>query len=69
MCPRCRKSHSNEITFYLKPQNIRLVAHCCKVCGFIFAEDEVMLKAIRKHLKWVTQTNARDTLDICPPKS
>ena len=54
MCPRCHKSSSNEITFYIKPQNVRLTANCCKVCGFIFADDKEMLKVLRRHLKWVS---------------
>lgn len=63
MCPRCGKSHSNQLTFNIKPQKFHFVAYCCKVCGYLWSTDEEQLRAVRKHLKWMTDTRARDTLD------
>lgn len=57
-CQRCKKEHTNDITFSFKfgKEKVRVEAIICKVCGFIGnVEDKQMLEALRKNLKWVTQ--------------
>lgn len=56
-CPRCKKTRSRELKFYFKKERVELVAQICQVCDFLYAEDEALLKAARKHLKWLGLQN------------
>lgn len=54
-CPRCKKEHSHLLKFYFSKEKVHLIAQVCDVCDYIYAEDEELLKAARKHLKSLTK--------------
>lgn len=58
-CPRCEKEHSYALAFKIKDprtnKNVRLDARVCKVCEYIWADDEQLLKTARAHLKELTK--------------
>lgn len=60
-CPRCGKENSYEMTFYFEHKRVKLVARVCRVCEYLYAEDEDLLRAARQHLrelvKWTKQSN------------
>lgn len=54
-CRRCKQDNSNQISFYFQEKRVRLEATVCRVCGFVHADDEELLKAARKHLALLCQ--------------
>lgn len=59
MCPRCKKSSSYSLTFKFKvgKENVFLDARVCKVCEYLWADDEELLKTARHHLKALGRLN------------
>lgn len=55
ICPRCKKQNSYQLTFYFEKKKVKLQARVCRVCEFIYAEDDELLKAARSHLKELTK--------------
>lgn len=63
-CPRCKKQHSQILKFYFSERKVHLKAHVCQICNYIWAEDEDLLKAARKHLYQLAKPNEhRDRAD------
>lgn len=55
LCRHCNKDNSNQISFYFEEKKVKLVAHVCKVCGYVQAEDEELIQAAKKHLAVLCQ--------------
>lgn len=59
-CPRCSKTSSYPLNFYFEKKKVKLVARVCKVCGFLYAEDEDLLRAARTHLRILANRSCQD---------